>query len=142
MRLFLAGFYEQTYKKCFSPEVMKASCILGSYFYLNNRKFTDKFDPTAIRDFMFDSGAFTYIHATGNNVNWKEYARRYAPEGAIWLEMDGKWGLMDLREGTAGQWRTEPTYDSVYSGGIAKLGNRWVAVDDCGRAVSPLPDDG
>ncbi len=78
MRLFLAGFYEQTYKKCFSPEVMKASCILGSYFYLNNRKFLDKFDPTAIKDFMFDSGAFTYIHATGNNVNWKEYARRYA----------------------------------------------------------------
>lgn len=90
-------------------------------------------------------GRFCVFDENGSvalRVSADDWDRRYAPEGAIWLELDGKWGLMDLREGTAGQWRTEPTYDSVYSRGIAKLGNRWVAVDENGRAVAPLPDDG
>ena len=78
MRIFLAGVYEQNAHKWFEPEMLKTACVLGSYFYLNNRSFKDKYDPTAVRDFILDSGAFTYIHAAGNNVNWKEYARNYA----------------------------------------------------------------
>ena len=78
MRIFLAGFYEQNAHKWFDAETLKTACILGSYAYLNNRSFKKKYNPDEIRDFILDSGAFTYIHAAGNNVNWKEYARNYA----------------------------------------------------------------
>lgn len=122
MRIFLAGFYEQNAQRWFSPEVLKTCCILGSYFYLNNRNFKYKFDQDAIRDFIMDSGAFTYIHSNGENVNWKEYARNYAHfikdnniKRYIELDVDNKIGydrvlqLRNMIEDIVG-WPSIPVY--------------------------------
>lgn len=56
------------------------------------------------------------LDAAGNvvlRVEAENWNRDDAPDGAIWLEIDGKWGLMSVEGDAAGQWRVEPTYRSV-----------------------------
>ena len=52
--------------------------ILESYYYIkNNNKWIIKMRPY-FKDFLLDSGAFTYMSGKGDKVDWNKYIEQYA----------------------------------------------------------------
>lgn len=74
MKLFLAGV------TTFLDGYLKESDVIGSYvlesFYYANNK-TEKYIPK-YKDFLLDSGAYTFFSAKHKNINWEEYVDKYA----------------------------------------------------------------
>ena len=76
MKLFLAGQApwkdEGLYEDVFSRSSIY---ILESFYYAD--EWVEKHIPL-FKDFLLDSGAFTFFSAKPKNVNWEEYVDRYA----------------------------------------------------------------
>lgn len=70
MKIFLAGGGKPSLKQGYTD----FNC-LESYYYMN-----DKLAKTIplYRDFMLDSGAFTYLNGVSGDVDWDKYIDRYA----------------------------------------------------------------
>src|SRR5699024_2972198 len=65
-----AGIYNEAIKK-YKPY------ILESYYYIrNNSKWIIEMRPF-MKDFLLDSGAFTFLNS-GGKINWEQYVREYA----------------------------------------------------------------
>lgn len=75
MQLYLAGIWggnkqdELQCKKKLKPR------ILESFYYINDE--TKAMIPY-YKDFLLDSGAFTFMQNTKTKINWDEYVERYA----------------------------------------------------------------
>lgn len=59
----------------FTDQYFKDAYILQSYYYAD--EFTEKYIIPNVKDFLLDSGAFTFM-MNSKNVNWDEYIERYA----------------------------------------------------------------
>lgn len=57
-------------------DLYKDAFILQSFFYVSD--FTEEIIIPNCKDFLLDSGAFTFIQKAKNNVDWSEYTKRYA----------------------------------------------------------------
>jgi len=53
-------------------------CILESFYYLRSKEKWVKEVKPFIKDFMLDSGAFTYLNGCGEKVDWDQYIEEYA----------------------------------------------------------------
>lgn len=71
MKIFLAG----TFGERKHPEVLQSPYILESFFYY--APWQEKLLHTT-KDFLLDSGAFTFMMGNGGKANWEEYIERYA----------------------------------------------------------------
>ena len=95
MKVFLAGGQGQlasaiqsTANQAESGGVMKAylaesgglifngANILQSFYYVDD--FTEKIIIPNCKDFMLDSGAFTFMQSAKKQINWDEYVEKYA----------------------------------------------------------------
>lgn len=90
MKLFQANVsrLETDLKKAESEELVKAyiaessglifngANILQSFYYVDN--FTEKVILPNCKDFILDSGAFTFMQNAKRDVNWEEYVDKYA----------------------------------------------------------------
>lgn len=74
MRLFLAGVDSFLGKFITEKEVGKNELYLLESFY--TVKNSHKYFPL-LKDFLLDSGAFTFMQSSKNHVNWEEYLNRY-----------------------------------------------------------------
>lgn len=54
-------------------EIAKSPFVLESYYY-----FQDWEKRLINDDFLLDSGAFTFLNSSKNNINWNEYVKKYA----------------------------------------------------------------
>lgn len=74
MKLFLAG---NNQKKCMDFDWKNSSVyILESFYYAD--EWVEKHIPL-FKDFLLDSGAFTFINSCKNkNIKWEEYVDKYA----------------------------------------------------------------
>lgn len=73
MRLFLA---QASRDKRLNNEVGRIPCcVLESFFYID--KYTERLIPLC-KDFMLDSGAFTFMEGGGGKIDWNDYVCRYA----------------------------------------------------------------
>lgn len=73
MKLFLADNHQ---KKYMDYDWSKSSVyILESFYYAD--EWVEKHIPL-FKDFLLDSGAFTFFSAKPKNINWEEYVDRYA----------------------------------------------------------------
>lgn len=61
--------------RCGEGELFKGTNILQSFYYCND--FTEKIVIPNCKNFMLDSGAFTFF-SSGQKVNWEEYIKKYA----------------------------------------------------------------
>lgn len=60
----------------FSKEQIERAYILHSFYYADS--FTKKTIIPNARDFILDSGAFSFMEDAGKKVDWTEYAYQYA----------------------------------------------------------------
>ena len=75
MKLFLAHS-GMMWKSYFSAEDFLHSFILQSFFYAD--EFTEQIIIPNAKEFLLDSGAFTFMSGTAGNVDWDGYIKRYA----------------------------------------------------------------
>jgi hypothetical protein len=75
MKLFLAGIQGKAKTFVLNEE---SPYILESFFYIRNQhEWIMKMKPY-FKDFLLDSGAFTFMQNNKNVVNWEEYTIEYA----------------------------------------------------------------
>lgn len=60
----------------FIDKYFKDVYILQSFYYAD--EFTEKYIIPNVKDFLLDSGAFTFMQNTKKGVDWEEYVKRYA----------------------------------------------------------------
>lgn len=77
MRLFLAGTMYGNQASAIEQLKIKQPlpAILESFYYAD--EVVEKLSPF-YKDFLLDSGAFTYMTGNGSAVNWEEYIDKYA----------------------------------------------------------------
>jgi len=76
MKLFLAESGGM-WKAYFEKHNFIDAYILQSFFYADD--FTEKSIIPKVKDFMLDSGAFTFMqNSHGKEINWEEYIEKYA----------------------------------------------------------------
>lgn len=100
MKLFLAGIQGKAKDFVLSEE---KPYILESYFYIKNQSdWILKMRPF-FKDFILDSGAFTYLNGATTNVNWDNYINEYADfinkhniDYFIELDIDNVVGLKEV----------------------------------------------
>ena len=63
-------------KSGYDGDILRNANLLQSFFYCDD--FTEKVIIPQSRNFMLDSGAFTFLSSKGGKVNWEKYIRRYA----------------------------------------------------------------
>lgn len=82
MNIYLAdsGSQVQTSLKALelsAADLYKGAFILQSFYYASD--FTEKIIIPNAKDFLLDSGAFTFMtSAKNNNIDWNDYIQRYA----------------------------------------------------------------
>lgn len=92
MKLFIAGVESTGVLRCnmkaflaesgglweayFTEEYFKNVYILQSFYYAD--EFTEKYIIPNVKDFLLDSGAFTFMQNAKSHVDWDEYLGRYA----------------------------------------------------------------
>jgi hypothetical protein len=75
MKLYLAGIQGKAKDFVFNDT---RPYILESYFYIKDQsEWIDKLKPF-FKNFLLDSGAFTYLNGAKANVNWDNYIEQYA----------------------------------------------------------------
>lgn len=74
MNIFLAD--SKLWESYLTPEMISGVYILQSFFY--SSKFTEEVLIPKSKDFLLDSGAFTFMQNNKQHCNWNEYVRRYA----------------------------------------------------------------
>lgn len=78
---YLGGGIEGDKKGLMKQEICQGEMfndvfILQSFFYCND--FTQKVILPSCKDFLLDSGAFTFMQCHKSTVDWDEYIRKYA----------------------------------------------------------------
>ena len=73
MRMYLAGL-TSFLGRPLTEDLVKGVYVLESFYYANQK--TEQYLPL-FKDFLLDSGAFTFF-SSGRNVNWDDYVDRYA----------------------------------------------------------------
>lgn len=77
MRMFLAGSMGGLKKSKYSQEeLFKGAYILQSFYYVDN--YVENVIIPNCKDFILDSGAFTFMQNSKKSVNWDEYVEKYA----------------------------------------------------------------
>lgn len=77
MRMFLAGSMGGLTKSKYSQsELFKGAYILQSFYYVD--KYVEDVIMPNCKDFILDSGAFTFMQNSKKSVNWDEYVEKYA----------------------------------------------------------------
>ena len=74
MKIFLAG-HTSFLGKPLTKELVSGVYVLESFFYANQK--TEQYIPY-FKDFLLDSGAFTFFSSGKKDINWDEYVERYA----------------------------------------------------------------
>lgn len=74
MNIFLAD--SKLWESYLLPEMINDVYILQSFFY--SSKFTEEVLIPKSKDFLLDSGAFTFMQNNKQHCDWNEYVRRYA----------------------------------------------------------------
>lgn len=74
MKIFLAD--SKLWESYLPPEMINGVYILQSFFY--SSKFTEEVLIPKSKDFLLDSGAFTFMQNNKQHCDWDEYVRRYA----------------------------------------------------------------
>lgn len=74
MKIFLAD--SKLWESYLLPEMINDVYILQSFFY--SSKFTEEVLIPKSKDFLLDSGAFTFMQNNKQHCDWNEYVRRYA----------------------------------------------------------------
>lgn len=74
MRIFLAGL-RPFLGKHLSADDVRGIYSLESFYYADST--TEKYMPL-FKDFLLDSGAFTFFSTKNQNINWEQYVDRYA----------------------------------------------------------------
>lgn len=74
MNIFLAD--SKLWESYLLPEMINDVYILQSFFY--SSKFTEEVLIQKSKDFLLDSGAFTFMQNNKQHCDWNEYVRRYA----------------------------------------------------------------
>lgn len=72
MKIFLAG---SGYVNMWLDENFTNFYRLESYHYISNQ---ERKRVTEYKDFILDSGAFTYLNGADGNINWDKYVENYA----------------------------------------------------------------
>ena len=84
MKVFLAGGQGQLASAIQSTAnqaesggaIFNGANILQSFYYVDD--FTENIIIPNCKDFMLDSGAFTFMQSSKKQINWDEYVERYA----------------------------------------------------------------
>jgi hypothetical protein len=100
MKLYLAGIQGKAKEFVLNEN---SPYILESYFYIKNQKeWILKMRPF-FKDFILDSGAFTYLNGAKGNIDWEQYINEYAKfinehkvEYFIELDIDPVVGLKEV----------------------------------------------
>lgn len=74
MKLFLAGL-TSFLGRPLTAELVEGVYVLESFYYANQK--TEQYLPL-FKDFLLDSGAFTFFSSGKKDVDWDEYVKRYA----------------------------------------------------------------
>lgn len=74
MKLFLAGL-TSFLGRPLTAELVKDVYVLESFFYANQK--TEQYIPL-FKDFLLDSGAFTFFSSGKKGIDWDAYVKRYA----------------------------------------------------------------
>lgn len=74
MKLFLAGL-TSFLDRPLVREHIEQCYVLESFFYANKK--TERYIPI-MKDFLLDSGAFTFFSGSSKSVKWEEYVDKYA----------------------------------------------------------------
>lgn len=74
MNIFLAD--SKLWESYLYPEMIDGVYILQSFFY--SSKFTEEVLIPKSKDFLLDSGAFTFMQSRKSHCDWDEYVKRYA----------------------------------------------------------------
>lgn len=70
------GLIETSDNSCISEAQMyKDTFILESFYYAN--EFTEQVIIPNCKDFLLDSGAFTFVYGTKKEIDWNDYIKRY-----------------------------------------------------------------
>ena len=95
MKIYLAGSGDVSIKANFFD-----FCRLESFFYITEK---DKTLIHKYKDFLLDSGAFTFMNNAKGNINWDEYIENYASfinqynvESFFELDIDSIVGLKEV----------------------------------------------
>ena len=75
MQLYLAGIWGENKQDELQCKKKLKPRILESFYYINDE--TKAMIPY-YKDFLLDSGAFTFMQNTKTKINWDEYVERYA----------------------------------------------------------------
>ena len=59
-----------------AADLYKGAFILQSFYYASD--FTEKIIIPNCKDFLLDSGAFTFLTSSNKNINWNDYIQKYA----------------------------------------------------------------